>query len=433
VRPSKTGFSFDPVNQLVTISGASQTAINFTIQTVPTFAISGSITPTTSGSGATVVLSGSSSASTTADTSGNYTFAAVPNGSYAVTPSKTGFSFTPSTKSVTVNGADSPGINFTAQTAQAASLAIDVTSVDDQDSPSSTVKTPAFSTAFTNELLLAFISTDAPGSGTNTQVNSLSGGGLTWILVLRTNTQKGDAEIWRGFAPAVLNNVTVTATLSNSVASTITVMSFTGADTSGINGSGAIGATKSANAATGSPTANLATTRNNSWLFGVGTDYDNAISRVMGANQTLVHQFLSSLGDTYWVQRQNAPTPLSGTNVPINDIAPTSDRYNLSIVEVLPSLTGGGGGGTPPTVSMQAPAANQTVTNKATVAAIASSTTSAITGVQFLLDGSSVLNDVGHDNNNCGDTCFVGGRLRLCGQQHNVCPHRGYGRQFRQS
>jgi Domain of unknown function (DUF1929)/Bacterial Ig domain/Glyoxal oxidase N-terminus/Kelch motif len=128
--------------------------------------------------------------------------------------------------------------------------------------------------------------------------------------------------------------------------------------------------------------------------LGVGNDYDNGIARTLGNNQTMVHQLLSSAGDTYWVQRQNAPTPVSGTSVTINDTAPTGDRYNLAIVEVLPSLGGGSGGGTPPVVSMLAPAANQTVTNKATVAANAASTSSSITGVQFLLDGSNLGSQV---------------------------------------
>ena len=39
-------------------------------------------------------------------------------------------------------------------------------------------------------------------------------------------------------------------------------------------------------------------------------------------NQTMVHQFLTNVGSTYWVQRQNSVTPLSGTTVTINDTAP---------------------------------------------------------------------------------------------------------------
>jgi hypothetical protein len=70
--------------------------------------------------------------------------------------------------------------------------------------------------------------------------------------------------------------------------------------------------------------------------LGVGNDYDNAIARTVGVNQTLVHQFLAPFGDTYWVQRQNAATPASGTIVTINDTAPAGDQFNLSIVDVLP-------------------------------------------------------------------------------------------------
>jgi len=51
----------------------------------------------------------------------------------------------------------------------------------------------------------------------------------------------------------------------------------------------------------------------------------------------MVHQYLATVGDTYWVQRQTAVTPASGTVVTINDTAPTGDRYNLSICEILPA------------------------------------------------------------------------------------------------
>jgi hypothetical protein len=71
-------------------------------------------------------------------------------------------------------------------------------------------------------------------------------------------------------------------------------------------------------------------------VLGGGNDYDNAIARTPGTGQSLVHQDLAPVGDTYWVQMENAPTLLSGTSVTINDTAPTGDRYNLAIVEVLP-------------------------------------------------------------------------------------------------
>jgi len=215
-----------------------------------------------------------------------------------------------------------------------AAIAIDVTTIfKDQSPKSATVTTPNFSTAAANELLLAFVSADYL-SGANTTVTSVSGGGLTWVLVRRTNVQRGTAEIWRAFAPSVLTNVSVTARLSQSVVSSMTVMSFTGVDPSGTNGSGAIGATGTGNASSGAPSVMLTTTRSNSLVIGVGTDYDNPIARTPAAGQLLVHTYLAPVGDTYWVQRQASTTPLSGQLVAINDTAPTADRYNLVVVEI---------------------------------------------------------------------------------------------------
>jgi hypothetical protein len=118
-------------------------------------------------------------------------------------------------------------------------------------------------------------------------------------------------------------------------------MTFTGADTSGANGSGAIGATGTGNSSSGAPTASLITTRNGSWILGVGADSHKALDRTADVNQTIVHQDLEDVRPargTFWVQMQNTPTPLSGTTVIINDTAPTQDGYDLSICEVLPAF-----------------------------------------------------------------------------------------------
>src|SRR5215472_5312568 len=180
-------------------------------------------------------------------------------------------------------------------------IGIDANTSMDRTSASTTTSTPAFSTSTGNELLLAFVASDYKSSA-NTTVKSIAGAGLTWVLAVRTNGQRGTSEIWRAFATTVLNNVTVTATLSQSVVSSITVMSFTGAKASGTNGSGAIGATGSGSASSGGPTASLVTTAAGSWVIGVGNDLDNAIARTPAAGQSIVHQYLTSLGATYWVQ-----------------------------------------------------------------------------------------------------------------------------------
>jgi len=224
-------------------------------------------------------------------------------------------------------------ITVTVSNAPPPALAMDAVVSGDRSTASTTVSSPAFSTTAVNELLVAFVSADDSAAGN--KVNSISGGGLTWELVLRTNAKRGTAEIWRAFSVNALSNVTVTATLAQSVASSITVVSFKGTDTTGVNGAGAIGATKSASGI-GAPTANLTTTRAGSWVFGVGTDWDSPTGRTIGSGQTMIHQYMPPVGDTYWVQRQTSPTAASGTIVTINDTAPTGDQYNLSICEIRP-------------------------------------------------------------------------------------------------
>jgi Carboxypeptidase regulatory-like domain/Bacterial Ig-like domain (group 2) len=64
---------------------------------------------------ATVVISqGAASASTTASGSGAFSFAGVPSGSYLLTPSLAGYTFSPSTQSVTVTNANVSSVNFAA-------------------------------------------------------------------------------------------------------------------------------------------------------------------------------------------------------------------------------------------------------------------------------------------------------------------------------
>ncbi|HET9642394.1 MAG TPA: galactose oxidase-like domain-containing protein, partial [Burkholderiaceae bacterium] len=179
-----------------------------------------------------------------------------------------------------------------------------------------------------NDLLLAFVSADGPGN--LPQTATVSGGGLTWTLVRRTNTQSGDSEIWAATAATPLTNASLQSVLSQSgyrQSLTVTVLS----------GAAGIGAISGASASSGAPSAQLTTTTAGSWVFGVGNDYDSATARALGPGQTMVHQWLeTTLGDTYWVQRLSDPVATAGSVVTINDTAPTTDRWNLSIVEVVP-------------------------------------------------------------------------------------------------
>src|SRR5260370_183624 len=111
VTPKHTGYAFTPGNQSATVNGANVSGLNFT-GTPQTFSISGTISPVSGGSGATVTLSGAASAATTADTSGTYTLTGLTSGSYTITPSNAGYTFTPPSQNVTVTAANVSGVNF---------------------------------------------------------------------------------------------------------------------------------------------------------------------------------------------------------------------------------------------------------------------------------------------------------------------------------
>jgi|SRR5579859_857194 len=116
VTPTHAGYTFSPTSLNVTINNADVTSgLSFTATaTNSTFSISGTISPVTGGSGATVTLSGAAAATTVADASGNYTFSGRVNGTYAITPSHSGFTFNPTSAAATVSGSNVTGINFTA-------------------------------------------------------------------------------------------------------------------------------------------------------------------------------------------------------------------------------------------------------------------------------------------------------------------------------
>jgi hypothetical protein len=68
-------------------------------------------------SSVTISLTGASTTSATTDAGGNYAFAGAQNGSYTITPSRTGYTFSPTSKSITVSGANLTGQDFIATVA----------------------------------------------------------------------------------------------------------------------------------------------------------------------------------------------------------------------------------------------------------------------------------------------------------------------------
>ena len=188
-----------------------------------------------------------------------------------------------------------------------------------------TATTAAFSTAEASERLVAFVAADGPSG--NSQTATVSGAGLTWTLAARSNSQSGTAEIWTASAASVLSGVTVSSTEAKTgFHQSLTVLSF--------SGSGGVGATSTADAASGAPTVSITTTGNDSLVYAVGEDGDQAIARTVGTGQSQVSQWVdSSAGDTFWVQQITYPVA-SPALVMLNDSAPTTDRWDLAAIEI---------------------------------------------------------------------------------------------------
>jgi parallel beta-helix repeat protein len=115
VTPSSTGYAFDPDSRNVSVSGAGQLNQDFTATLIPTYELSGQITESAVGmDGVTVALSGDLTDSTITSGGGYYSFL-VPDGSYTVTPSSTGYAFDPAFINVAVSGAEQLNQDFTAE------------------------------------------------------------------------------------------------------------------------------------------------------------------------------------------------------------------------------------------------------------------------------------------------------------------------------
>jgi len=112
VLDSKSGIITPRIDLLAAVNNAS----------TPTYSISGTVSKSGGGglAGVTMTRTGGVTTTTTTDSSGVYKFTGVLNGTYTVTPSMTGYSFTPANWPVTISGADATGQNFTATCSTAA-------------------------------------------------------------------------------------------------------------------------------------------------------------------------------------------------------------------------------------------------------------------------------------------------------------------------
>jgi beta-lactam-binding protein with PASTA domain len=205
----------------------------------------------------------------------------------------------------------------------AAGISVDATVFSD----GAGTRTAVVTTTGANRRLLAFGASD--GSSQGGQTLTVSGGGLSWTLVRRVNTRLGASEIWQALAATALSNASITLTQSQTgYRQSLTVVAFAGAS--------GVGASATANGASGAPTVSLTTTQAGSLVYGVGNDYDRAVARTVPAGQAKIHEWVdTATGDTYWVQARVGAVSTAGTAVTLNDTAPTNDRWNFAIVEIV--------------------------------------------------------------------------------------------------
>ncbi len=117
VTPVLNGYAFVPPSRSATINGASSSGNGFVATSVPpTYTISGTVSGAVQ-VGVAISLSGDATASTTTDASGQYVLAGLADGNYTVTATRSGFTFTPPSRAVTVTGANATGKNFVAASA----------------------------------------------------------------------------------------------------------------------------------------------------------------------------------------------------------------------------------------------------------------------------------------------------------------------------
>jgi hypothetical protein len=97
-----------------------------------------------------------------------------------------------------------------------------------------------------------------------------------------------------------------------------------------------VGASAAGGSAGGEPSVSLTTTGPGSLVFGVGNDSDNGLARTLGPDQALLHQWAdTSVGNTFWAQNTNSQSGPAGSQVILNDPAPTGDQWNMAAVELL--------------------------------------------------------------------------------------------------
>lgn len=333
----------------------------------PTRSISGSISPVASGSGATVSLSGPDTRSVMADLNGNFTFAGVTDGVYTVTASKPGFAMTPTSRQVTVSGADVTGVGFTAVSSPSSPTPIRLIQKATNGSEYSVgTMGVSFPSANTAGDFLIVTGTAARPAGTLTISDTLGNVYVPAVGPLSDAAQEVNIYVWYvANSKGGPNTVTVTPTAARALEIHVSEWSgILGASpvdqTAFAVGSGTLAATPAVSTAAGE------------LVFGYTFIGNNASPGSGFTPLSLVNGDL----DEYLIQAAAGTASVTFTQ--------QSGPWNAVLVTFRPVTDT-----VAPTVAVIAPAAGATVAGSTTLSAGASDNVGVV-GVQFQIDGVNV-------------------------------------------
>jgi hypothetical protein len=209
-------------------------------------------------------------------------------------------------------------------------------------------------TNVTNELIVAFVSSDGPSAGGQTMAvtcTTASGGAcpVTFKKVASENAGGGDSEVWYADASSIITKtapifVTTTAAKAGCPSGTakcdvsLQAVTFQNAITpgaSGVQGTGIGASPSTCYSSKGTPACSLTTTEPDSWVWAEANDWGASTVPTPSSGQTAIGISDGANRKTFYTQYTNAYTPASGTKVTIGDSAPTSEPFNLVAVEIL--------------------------------------------------------------------------------------------------
>ncbi|HMF94852.1 MAG TPA: hypothetical protein VKE96_11180, partial [Vicinamibacterales bacterium] len=84
----------------------------------------------------------------------------------------------------------------------------------------------------------------------------------------------------------------------------------------------------------GDPSLTITTTKANSWVFGVGNDWDNRKALTAAAGSTIIAQSPAGITDTFWSERTTNPVPLAGIPTTVGVTGVGTDRWNFAVIEI---------------------------------------------------------------------------------------------------